>query len=816
MKKITVIFIAFIMSLTFIVPTGTLYAEPNNQINSEWSKLSKEISESPASGSKTKIDIDRTITSDAENDKTIIVKAGQNIILKGDNDINGIGIESIKVEKGATLTIDGPRFLNAGFNIEGELILNSGQIKGNKFEGPTIFVNAGEFTMNGGEISGNKALESQAPQMPGLKNEGYYKYSPITVYDGAFTLNGGKISQNEGFLRGGAIGVWGTEESKAKVVFAGGDVTENTAVHKKWYAWGGSLYMENCDFEMSDGSISKSTAEYGGGIAAIKSDITFTGGKIVENDNGEYKGNGGGLLAKDANIDIKNIDVSKNKASGNGGGMYLSNSKYTIDKGEFNDNSALNSGGAISFVGTSSGVINAGIFKNNESNGFWGGGAIYNDTRSKLVINRALIKDNKIVRDKTYMIGAGNHPPSRQGGGVWNCPTGNTEIYITNGLALYENSAPNAKNSTQNNGAGDDFANITKYEFGKPVRSSSVELASRMLGGGKRLWYQDGSFYGIHTNLSGNEQKPRYNPDSNVEPIKCNKLIKEEIGAQLVYKSVPTADSKKLAEQVATSIFTGNKALGTGISGGGITNNGELEFGEDTPYTLIIKKSWTGDRKKDRPKEIKLKMYIGENYVEDITLKEEENWTKEIKDFPDPDTLIDNQTGKLLPINFQEKDSNKYVLSVLSREKDKGEKTYTIQLNNSIITSVKVTKKWKDDNDKDKIRPDKVTVALLANGKDTGKELVLTKESNWKGEFTKLPVYENDEKIIYQVKEKNIQSGYKVKIQGNQDDGFTIINTHTHKPPKTGDNSRNTLHIIFLLGLICSLISFIKAYKKQR
>ena len=58
----------------------------------------------------------------------------------------------------------------------------------------------------------------------------------------------------------------------------------------------------------------------------------------------------------------------------------------------------------------------------------------------------------------------------------------------------------------------------------------------------------------------------------------------------------------------------------------------------------------------------------------------EGNWTATIEDFPDPDTLIDNKTGKLLPINFKEKDSGKYILSEVKREKDSKESIYTLSL----------------------------------------------------------------------------------------------------------------------------------------
>lgn len=818
-----------------------------------WSKLKKKI-EDLGSGT---ITVDEDVTADPakDNGKTIEIKSGQNVILNGSHSIKGIGYSSFKIEKGGSLTIDGPIISNAQITTEGGLTLNNGKISDTKLEGPTIFVNSGTFTMNGGEVSGNEAQNSQKPQPINLRVEkGRYLYSPITVYNGTFNLNSGEISGNKGFFKGGAIGIWGQDSSKSNFKVKDGKITNNIAISDNWNSYGGAIFMENCSFEMNSGTVSQNTTEYGGGIAAIKSTMTFKGGNITENTNGDYKGLGGGVYAEDTNVDIKNINISDNIANGHGGGIFVSSSqskkyKLKIDQGSFKnnatdndnglnrcrggaifaynyicdiyggeylDNSAYMSGGAIGLGGKGECTIQAGIFKNNESNGFWGGGAIYNDHGSKLIIKRALIRNNFI--DENVMFGAGNHPASRQGGGIWNCPSGNTTINITNGLALFDNSA---KNSGSNIGAGDDFANITEYKYDKQVGTSSVRLASRMLGGGYRLWYQDGSFYGIHTNLGADKQVPRYNPNNPGNQLPYGEDISEKRGAQLVYKSVPTDESKTLAEQVATSVFENNRALGTGISGGCITNNGELEFGDDTPYTLKIMKSWTGDKKKDRPKEITLQMFVGEHYVEDITLKEKEDWTAEIADFPDPDTLIDNKTGKLLPINFKEKDSGKYVLSVVSREKDSKNSIYTILLKNSLNTSVQVTKKWIDNENKQGLRPESITVGLLANGKDTGKTLVLSAKTNWKGEFEKLPMYENDEIVKYEVKEISKIKGYTSKIEGNASDGYIITNTiKPDKPPKkpkspeTSDSNNTNILCIALTAASLAVIYILRRKKK--
>lgn len=837
-----------------------------------WAKLKKKIEE----GSSHTIAVNEDVIADLDKDagRTINIKSGKNIVLKGNSEIKGIGFSSFTIENGGSLTINGPSISNAQIITKGDLTLNSGKISDTKLEGPTIFVNAGTFTMNGGEVSGNEAVFSTNPQPSGLKLENRrYLYSPITVYNGNFKLNYGKISENNGFFKGGAIGIWGQDSAKSIFKIYNGEITNNIAIYDNWNSLGGAIFMENCDFEMKAGTVSQNTTEYGGGIAAIRSKMTFTGGSITENTNGEYKGLGGGIYAEDSNIDIENINVSGNIANGHGGGIYASSSQsekhtfniykgsfknnatkndvreikcrggaifacnytFNIYGGEFLNNSAFMSGGAIGLEGEGKCTINSGIFKNNESNGFWGGGAIYNDHGSKLVINRALIKNNTITEN--IPVGAGNRPVSRQGGGIWNCPTGNTLIHITNGLALYENSAPNFTYSSAAKGAGDDFANITKYLYGEQNGTSSVRLASRMLGGGYRLWYQDGSFYSYHSNWPEAQQTPRYNPEKPVGPLAYDEDISEQRGKQLVFKSVPTGESKALAEQIATSVFTDNRALGVGISGGAITNNGELEFGEDTPYKIIIKKSWTGDDINTRPKSITLKMYVGEHYIEDIVLTKEEKWTKTIKDFPDPDTLIDKTTGKVLPINFKEENSGKYVLSVTKTIKDKDKSTYTIDLENKIPKppeppekiTVEGSKTWDDAKNQDGKRPEEITINLLKNGEKIASKKV-TEADGWKWKFENLEKYENGKLIEYTISEEKVE-GYKTEIAGNAKDGFVITNTYVppEKPPtpptppktppekpKSQDTSdRNNMNIMCIALMAASIAAIYTLRKKK-
>ena len=100
---------------------------------------------------------------------------------------------------------------------------------------------------------------------------------------------------------------------------------------------------------------------------------------------------------------------------------------------------------------------------------------------------------------------------------------------------------------------------------------------------------------------------------------------------------------------------------------------------------------------------------------------------------------------------------------------------------------VEVSKTWSDDNDRDGLRADSVTVKLLADGKDTGKTVTLDESNDWTATFEDLAPEAEGKEIAYTVKEKSVPAGYTAAVSGSAKDGFVITNSHTPKeePPKT-------------------------------
>lgn len=93
-------------------------------------------------------------------------------------------------------------------------------------------------------------------------------------------------------------------------------------------------------------------------------------------------------------------------------------------------------------------------------------------------------------------------------------------------------------------------------------------------------------------------------------------------------------------------------------------------------------------------------------------------------------------------------------------------------------TSVTVEKHWEDSHDQDGIRPETVTVKLLADGADTGKTVTLSEANVWEGSFNDLDEKAAGAKITYTVQEVEV-SGYTDTVSGDADHGFVITNSHT-------------------------------------
>lgn len=105
------------------------------------------------------------------------------------------------------------------------------------------------------------------------------------------------------------------------------------------------------------------------------------------------------------------------------------------------------------------------------------------------------------------------------------------------------------------------------------------------------------------------------------------------------------------------------------------------------------------------------------------------------------------------------------------------------------LISVTVTKHWDDCGNADGIRPDSITVNLLADGAVVNKA-VLSSGNNWSYTFKGLHDSNYGKMIVYTVSEPNVPAGYTCRVRG-----YDITNSHvpaTAPAPDPAPASRTT------------------------
>lgn len=198
--------------------------------------------------------------------------------------------------------------------------------------------------------------------------------------------------------------------------------------------------------------------------------------------------------------------------------------------------------------------------------------------------------------------------------------------------------------------------------------------------------------------------------------------------------------------------------------------------------TVTVTEGWhdQSDYDKIRPEKVTLTLTGSDGNVYEKTVTKD-TWTTAFSDLPK------NSKGEQIIYTLTQEGIKGYKTTITDNE------TGTIAVINTHepVKTITVTVTWNDENNKDNIRPDKVTVKL-ANGTTA----VSTKEINndsWKHVFENIIVFNGDDKASYTVTQDAV-SEYTTEIKAS-DDGNTIeiINTHVPvAPPKEEPKQEET------------------------
>lgn len=228
-----------------------------------------------------------------------------------------------------------------------------------------------------------------------------------------------------------------------------------------------------------------------------------------------------------------------------------------------------------------------------------------------------------------------------------------------------------------------------------------------------------------------------------------------------VFKNLPQYDAKgKITYTVTESAVAGYE---TSVSGYNITNTHK-------PATLDITgtKTWNDSNNQDGKlsKSITVNLLANGRITDTKTVTADDNWTYSFTDLPK------YANGQEITYTVSELTVPGYTTTI--------DDNYNIT--NSYTpgeTSASVTKIWDDADNQDGIRPESITVALLANGTPTNKTVTLTAANNWTQTITGLPEKADGEYITYTWTEVNVPEGYSLTGTSKNETVTTLTNTHT-------------------------------------
>lgn len=469
------------------------------------------------------------------------------------------------------------------------------------------------------------------------------KMKLINVYEGGtFNLQSGVLTTTKDANVGNLI----YAEKSSTVNMSGGYVCGASMGRD---GAGAGIRVDGSTLVISGGVIAGNYAPSGGGVYALSSTVNMVGGIISGNGtNNDQRGYGAGICAENSNVTITNGYITNNKyqfyvdqerdwghkgfgchggggiaafnggslkinggyITGNysaeaGGGIYAGAWKQALDSFTFSggtvaSNVAQNSeGGGIRISAPTTGEFNVPLgtkayITNNTTNtpNDWGGGGVFvqgssdnNVQPASLGIYNALITNNHA---------------NGFGGGFAACPTGQTAITDTNGIAIFGNSDGLPDGSGYNRSGGSN-GKSEDWDFNKEedkggeitedfktaghqdlflIRDSTnnpeslpyiAAVTGQMLGGGAANW-------------KGTIDKT---------PTSIGKYEGAQARYMIGLRSDSSVDDQNVAKGLASLYITGNSS---NIHGGGIMTNGDVVAGSTTQVKVYPKMKLNGTK----------------------------------------------------------------------------------------------------------------------------------------------------------------------------------------------------------------------------
>ena len=228
---------------------------------------------------------------------------------------------------------------------------------------------------------------------------------------------------------------------------------------------------------------------------------------------------------------------------------------------------------------------------------------------------------------------------------------------------------------------------------------------------------------------------------------------------------------KAISYSVAEEAVAG---YNTTVNGYDLTNNHATDL-----TSVSGTKTWQDNDDQDglRPGQVTIKLLAdGVETGQTAVASAANNWTYEFSNLPK------NKAGKAITYSVAEETVAGYTASVNGYNLTNSHTPETV--------SVQGTKTWQDNDNQDGVRPEQVTIKLLADGVETGQTAVANAANNWTYEFSNLPKNKAGKAITYSVQEEAVAE-YTASYQA-----YNVTNSHTpgqtsHTVQKVWDDGQN-------------------------
>ena len=228
--------------------------------------------------------------------------------------------------------------------------------------------------------------------------------------------------------------------------------------------------------------------------------------------------------------------------------------------------------------------------------------------------------------------------------------------------------------------------------------------------------------------------------------------------------------------------YSGGTINGTSILNNDLNKNIERESKEDVSVTdkIVIVKNNNVKRIADN----KYKIYKDSSLQGTLTINEDGTFT------------FNSSVDTIGEVSFDYYIESDITNPHETKDVESNTSTVTLLINERQKMSINGKKIWKDDNNNDGLRPERVNVNLYADN-EVIRTIDVAKSSDWKYSFNDLYVYrvghenEESEKIVYRVAETQSYNGYSSSV-----DGYNITNKHEIEKTevsgtKTWDDNKN-------------------------